>query len=345
MSRSSTIWVSNRKGFGIQKFIHTAFAVVFIGVSFSAVAAPAAFVGRLTATLTQSGQTQTFIYTAGTNTLRIERGETDWPHARNLVDRQTGALTLLYPHNRSLVRLKNSGATTSAPVQSMPGMPPGGLPPGIGPQAGATPGMPAMPVPPAGLPPAIGPTNLPGMPAPPQMPAMSAMPNLPAVGGMPAPPGGLPPGIGPQARAPTASGVPAMPAMPAMPMMPMPGMETLELKATGDQTNLLGCACARYEIKQRGEVMEIWATDQLLPYQPWRQNQSPRFGPPMIEEQWGELVKAKKLFPLLAVLKFENGAERLRFEVKSVTPQKAEEQDGALFQPPADYHEVQPLPF
>ena len=48
---------------------------------------------------------------------------------------------------------------------------------------------------------------------------------------------------------------------------------------------------------------------------------------------------------LLATLKRENGPERLRFEVKSVTPQKAEDQDGALFQPPADYQEVQPLPF
>ena len=91
--------------------------------------------------------------------------------------------------------------------------------------------------------------------------------------------------------------------------------------------------------------MEIWATDQLLPYQPWRQNQPPRFGPPRIEEQWGELLKAKKLFPLLATLKFEHGPEYLRFEVKSVTPEKIEDRDGALFQPPADYREIQPLPF
>jgi hypothetical protein len=91
--------------------------------------------------------------------------------------------------------------------------------------------------------------------------------------------------------------------------------------------------------------MEIWATDQLLPYQPWRQNQPPRFGPPRIEEQWGELLKAKKLFPLLATLKFEHGPEPLRFEVKSVIPGNIEDQDGALFQPPPEYREIQPLPF
>jgi hypothetical protein len=128
-------------------------------------------------------------------------------------------------------------------------------------------------------------------------------------------------------------------------MMPMPGMDKLELRATGEKTNLLGYACIRYELKQRGEVMEIWATDQLLPYQPWQQNQPPRFGPRMIEEQWSELVRARKLFPLLASLKFENGPERLRFEVKTITPEKIEDRDGQLFQPPADYHELDPLPF
>jgi hypothetical protein len=299
------------------------FTVVAIGFWFSAVAAAPAFVGRLTATLTQGGQTQTFLYTAGTNTLRIERGETNWPHARNLVDRETGAVTLLFPHNRSFVRLKSSGTNTAASAPAMPGMPPGGLPPGIGPT-----NLPGMPAPPGGLSPGIGPQA--------QTPTVSGVSAM-----------SLPPGIGPQSVG--APGAPAMPGMAGMaggmPMMPMMPMEKIELKATGETTNLLGYACARYEIKQRGEVMEIWATDQLLPYQPWRQNPPPRFGPQMLEEQWGELVKAKKLFPLLATLKFEHGPERLHFEVKSVTPGKIEDRDGALFQPPPDYREIQPLPF
>ncbi len=91
--------------------------------------------------------------------------------------------------------------------------------------------------------------------------------------------------------------------------------------------------------------MEIWATDKLLPFPPYLQNQPPRFGPRMIEEQWADLLKAKKLFPLLVILKFENGPERMRWEVKAVTPKKVEDKDGTLFQPPADYHEMQPLPF
>jgi len=128
-------------------------------------------------------------------------------------------------------------------------------------------------------------------------------------------------------------------------MMPMPGMDKLELKATDDTKTLLGYACTRYELKQRGEVMEIWATDQLLPYQPRQQNQPPRFGPRMLEEQWPELLKARNLFPLLATLKFDSGPERLRFEVNTIRPEEIADPDGRLFQPPADYHQLDPLPF
>jgi alanine racemase len=91
--------------------------------------------------------------------------------------------------------------------------------------------------------------------------------------------------------------------------------------------------------------MEIWATDRLFPFQPYVQNQPHRFGPRMIEQQWAELVKAKKLFPLLVTLKFDNGMERFRFEVESVMPQKLTDEDAKLFQPPTNYFEIQPLPF
>ena len=123
-------------------------------------------------------------------------------------------------------------------------------------------------------------------------------------------------------------------------------MEKMELKATGEKTNLLGLACEKYELKQRGETMEVWATGKLFPFQPYLQSQPHRFGPQMIEEQWGGLLKAKKLFPLLAVLRFDNGAERYRIEVQAITPEKIKAGDEAkLFQPPPDYQELQPLPF
>ena len=267
-----------------------------------------AFEGRITATLTRGGDEQQLLYTAATNFLRVERLETDRPHARDIFDLQSGAITLLFPHNRSFVRLKADSENVSANRRpGMPAMPnpPGVLPPGVGPQA-------QPPVPP-GSPATIGPANLPGMPTPPPRPQM---PPMPAGAGMP----------------------------PAMPMMAMPE-EKSELTATGEKTNILGYACARYEFKQRGQTMEIWATSELFTFQPYQENQGRRFGPRMIEDQWGELLKAKKLFPLAATLKFDNGPERLRFEVKTITPEKIKDDNGQLFQPPSDYRETEPLSF
>ena len=184
------------------------------------------------------------------------------------------------------------------------------------------------------------------------------------------PPGSLPPVTDPQmphppgpagsmnpGNLPSAPNLPQMQmagGMPAMPMMmPPPMMERMELVATTDITNLLGYPCTRYEIKSRGQVMEIWATDRLMPFQPYLQNHH-RFEPQIIEEQWGKLLKAKKLFPLMAVLNFYLPSapgnappppvrERMRFEIQAITPQIIT--DDTLFRPPPDYQEVPPLLF
>jgi hypothetical protein len=244
------------------------------------------FEGRINAVVTRGNETNALLYTVGTDGLRVELTATNWPNPVDILDRNSGALTLLFPNNRSFVRLKPA-------VESG----------------------------------ALGETRPATMPQ------------------MPMPPGGLPPGIGPQST-PGAPGMPAMPVMPMMPMMAMPGMtEKLDLKAMGQETNLLGFACQQYELKQRGQTLEVWATDQLLPFQPYLQDQPHRFGPRGMEEQWPQLLKAKKLFPLLAVLRSDHGAERFRFEVQSVTPQKLTVDDAALFQPPAGWTEIQPLPF
>lgn len=256
-----------------------------------------AFEGRIAATLSRGGDAQKLLYTVGTNALRVEQLDTNWPHARDIVNFQTGEITLLFPHNRSFVRLQNSG-TGGAPVRSNDG----------------------------------------------NIQSRVSGPNLQLTGGMPVP---LPAGVGPQ---PGAFGAPpnvagGMSPPPTMPMMPVPPMEKAELVQTNGTTNILGLVCSRYELRQRGEVMEIWATDKLFPFRPYLENQPHRFGPRMIEEQWGALVAEKKLFPLRAVLSFENGPERMRFEVTAITPQKLKSEDMKLFEPPPEYMEIQPLPF
>jgi hypothetical protein len=335
----------------MKKFIKTRWLVCgcFCVLNVAFCISTSAFEGHINAVMTRGSHSDALLYTVGTDFLRVEMTATNWPNPVDILDRNSGELTLLFPNNRSFVRLKPAAENSSAMMP--PGFPqmPSGLPTGVGSQSPPA-GLPAMPNLPA--PQSIGPVNVPGMPAP---PPMSAMPNLPPGVGPQSAPGGpampampprpvmpnmpaLPPGVGPQSAS-------SAPAMPAMPTMPPPMMQKIELQATGQKTNLLGFACEQYEIKQRGETMEIWVTDQLFPFQPYVQRQPHRFGPRMIEQQWPELVKAKKLFPLLAILKFDNGAERFRFEVQSVTPLKLADKDANLFQPPTNYFEIQPLPF
>jgi|ERR1039458_2268572 hypothetical protein len=205
-----------------------------------------AFEGRIYSVIIRGNETNALLYTVGTNSLRVEMTATNWPNPVDILDRNSGALTLCFPGNRTFVHLKPAADSTTT----------------------SAPGMPSIPMPPGGLPPGIGPQSALGVPA---TPAMPNLPNRPA----------LPPGVGPQSGS-----APGMPAMPAMPMMPMPG-EKLEFLATGQKTNLLGFACEQYQLKQREETLEVWATDQLLPYQPYVQNQPHHFGPQRIEEQWG----------------------------------------------------------
>ncbi len=91
--------------------------------------------------------------------------------------------------------------------------------------------------------------------------------------------------------------------------------------------------------------MEIWATDSLIPFHSYRRNQERHFGPRLLEEQWQELLAARNLFPVRAILRSENNAESYRFEVKDITPGKPNDSEGKLFLPPADYTEIPPLPF
>ena len=127
--------------------------------------------------------------------------------------------------------------------------------------------------------------------------------------------------------------------------MPAMAAAQLEMRATGETTNLLGYTCQRYEIKRHFETMEIWATDQIGPFQGYLAFQPRGFGPLMIEERWSATVAARKLFPLLATLRMDNGAERYRFEVLSIKPAKLTEEQINKFKVPPDYAEIMARPF
>ena len=92
-------------------------AALAAGLFMLAFPAPA-FEGRITATSTQGGDTVVLLYTVGTNALRLEVTGSDRPNPVDVLDLQTGTLTLFFPHNRRFVRLKSDsgGAHTSARV-------------------------------------------------------------------------------------------------------------------------------------------------------------------------------------------------------------------------------------
>jgi hypothetical protein len=219
------------------------------------------FEGRIQATVVRGDESLPLLYTIGTDTIRLEVTAHNRPHPINLVDRSSGEWILVFPHNRSFVRLKPEAWTA----------------------------------------PAVSP-SLPPIPLPPDLPGPGMMP------------------------------------------MPVP-VEKLELTATGQKTKLLGFDCERFELKRHGEILEIWATDELFRFPDYRRNQPHRFGPRMIEETWAELIRQRKLFPLLASLRFESGPERYRFEVQAVRRETIADPEGRLFKPPTGYHETDPLPF
>src|ERR1039458_3593960 len=159
-----------------MRYAHNFQRVLPIMVCLAAVESTAvAFEGRIHAVVIQGNETNALLYTAGTTSLRVEMTATNWPNPVDILDRNSGALVLLFPNNRSFVHLKSTSdaATPIAPGPLGMPMPPGGLPPGIGPQsAPVAPSMPAMPNMPA-LPPRVGPQTqaTPAMPPIPPMPA------------------------------------------------------------------------------------------------------------------------------------------------------------------------------
>ncbi|HUR45853.1 MAG TPA: DUF4412 domain-containing protein [Candidatus Saccharimonadales bacterium] len=269
----------------------------------------AAFQGRITATFTRGGQALPILYTVGSNSIRIEVTGSTYPHPVNIVDRPSGALTMVYPHNRSFMRMKASadGDRNASPAVAFP--------PSFSPAA-----SPPLAVSPQTLAHFNGRTNF------------------------PAPPGGLPPGVGPQAGVGIPPGFGPGASMP-MPMPAMAPQEKIELLATTNKNEILGYACTRYDATNRAERLEVWATDKLLPFIPYTQTSPARFGPRMLEDQWPDWLKSRGLFPIKASLRFENGPERFHFEVLSIKAEKIIDTQGKLFQPPDDYHETEPLPF
>ena len=120
-----------------------------------------------------------------------------------------------------------------------------------------------------------------------------------------------------------------------------------ELKRTEQKKKLHGFDAALYTFGDRGQTLEIWATNdgQLFPFRLIERDQfANRFGPQMLEEQWATLLRDKSLFPLQATLRMEGGgAAQFTFAAEKIDKKKIS--DEKLFQPPEKYLEIQAPPF
>ena len=127
-------------------------------------------------------------------------------------------------------------------------------------------------------------------------------------------------------------------------MPAMPGaFAASDLKKTDKTRTIQGMECTLYTLSDRGQNFEIWAASDstLFPFRLLQRDYHPRrFGPPMIEETWVELLQKKSLFPLEATLKMEpGGQQRFSFKIEKIEKRKID--NAALFAPPEKYVEIQ----
>src|ERR1017187_10950687 len=80
------------------------------------------FEGRINTVMIQGSETNALLYTVGATSLRVEITSTNWPNPVDILDRNSGALTLLFPNNRSFVYLKPATDAATAGVPGLPGM-------------------------------------------------------------------------------------------------------------------------------------------------------------------------------------------------------------------------------
>src|SRR5262245_20920281 len=128
-------------------------AIIALGAS---VPLAPAFEGQMNATIIRGTEVTPLLYTVGKNLVRIEVASTNRPHLVNIVEPKGGGLTLLFPHNRSFLRLKPTSeySSPSLPGVSAISSPRTGPSRGFEPQVSGAPaaGMPVFPIPQRALP-------------------------------------------------------------------------------------------------------------------------------------------------------------------------------------------------
>ncbi len=228
----------------------------------------------------------------------------------NLLDLETGMLSIIHPHNGTWEQGTVAGiADPVSPASAVPGsqIPATGATPRMAPPAD----WPEMP---QGLPSGIGPG------------AAQASPSATMVPGMPA---GMP------------GGMPSFPAMPDFPMAGMGGDKPLALVSQNQTNELFGFSCRLHEVAlPRHGTLLLWLCDDpaLPPFHLLAHEIHRRQGRSEWDEQVAQLLRKEKMFPFHAVLKGEGDAVLAEWSVLSIRTDVEEKDQEDLFEVPAGLH-------
>ena len=328
--------------------------------------------GTFTLAIKRGELEQTVLYTRKGEQLRLEYPGKHIPaKPSNLIDTRSGEVKIVRPLNSTwtLVPAKRLAVRKPSAFPEPPAPPAG---------TGARPGPAGVP----GTPPA--PIN-PDIPATPPQPAAPQSPaGAPAIPEMPTPtlPDGspLPNGIGPQPGAGSARTVPGVnPGQPAVPgglpiglpagiptdMPMMPGQtEEMKLSAGKESKTIHGYLCQRYVMTLPGEgEMTLWLSDAAdLPPFHLPLHEAPRArGRVDWLVQWPAVLRERKLFPMLAILRvapeqaakpteadtpatkipLKQGREIARWEITDISAKPISDQESSLFAIPLNYHQME----
>lgn len=331
--------------------------------------------GSLSLMVKRGESEQSLLYTRKGHQLRIEYPGKHIPaKPYNLIDLESGDLTIVRPLNSTWAQIP-AEQLTLPPPSTFPQPP--SVPAGIG----ARPGPPGAP----GTPPMTpeGPPSSASDRRTPLPPSGVSAPRIPSVtlpDGSP-----LPGGIGPRPGTGTSSGragdnptpTPHLPKidppaaripnhMPAIPGGVPAGIPMFhrnsqkpELTETKETRTIHGYQCQRHVmmLPAVGE-MTLWLTDanDLPPFH-LPIHQAPRTtGRVTWMDQWPAILREQELFPMLAILRLategdteKEGPEIARWQVTHISIHPVDDQQGALFMVPENFHEPKaadhPLPF
>lgn len=280
---------------------------------------------------TEGSHISEYLYTLNQTTAHLQRlGEaTNPPSPWNLIDRQSGKITILRPHNQSVTTLASDAFDHKPEPPREIQLPPGyELPPQIA-EALKNPGKPVST--PTSLNSRIGPDPA----LLPDGATLPEIPETPAVPTAPNPPPGIPGG-----------GLPAMPPMILGGMPPIGGMDSTplgELIAHEKTKGIQGHTCQRHTMMlDRGLELELWLTTSkdLPPFHLLLWDGPPHFGGRNWLREWPHAIRKAGKFPLLAALREKTpdaqdpSPEISRWEIISIQPATPEAE---LFHIPDNY--------